>query len=261
MSRKADGSKLNLSVDEQLLSGFEGQVPRHVAIIMDGNGRWATSRGMNRLRGHHEGANAVRRVVESCRYLGVEILTLYAFSSQNWQRPVDEVSGLMALFDLYIQKERKQLIENNVAVKIIGDRERLGPKLQAAIAQLEAATAPGAQMILQVAVSYGGRDEILRATRALAKRAQAGELDPTSIDETTFAAELYTADQPDPDLVIRTSGEFRISNFLLWQIAYSEIYVSDVLWPDFNEARLLEAFADFGGRERRFGLTGEQVKS
>ncbi len=261
MTQKASGSKLNLSVDEQLLSEFSGHVPRHVAIIMDGNGRWATNRGMNRLRGHHEGANAVRRVVESCRYLGVEVLTLYAFSSQNWQRPVDEVSGLMALFDLYIKKERKRLLENNVAVQIIGDRGRLGPKLQAAIQQIEDATAPGAQMVLQVAVSYGGREEILRATRALAERAAAGNLDPASIDEDMFGAELYTVGKPDPDLVIRTSGEFRISNFLLWQIAYSEIYVSDVLWPDFNEARLLEAFTNFSGRERRFGLTGEQIKS
>ncbi|MBA2662287.1 MAG: di-trans,poly-cis-decaprenylcistransferase [Bradymonadaceae bacterium] len=261
MTQNTTSPKLNLSVNETLLAAFDGPIPRHVAIIMDGNGRWATSRGMNRLRGHHEGANAVRRTVESCRYLGVEVLTIYAFSSQNWQRPVDEVSGLMTLFDLYIKKERKLLMDNNVAIRIIGDRTRLSDKLQAAIVQLEEATAPGAKMVLQVAVSYGGREEILGATRALCARVEAGEFKASDVDEALFSSHLYTAGQPDPDLVIRTSGEFRISNFLLWQLAYAEIYVTDVLWPDFDEAHLLEAFGSFGRRERRFGLTGAQVKA
>lgn len=254
-----DHQHLDLSVDEELLKSYDGSVPRHVAIIMDGNGRWATSRGLKRIRGHHEGAHAVRRVVESCRYLGVEVLTVYAFSSQNWSRPETEVSGLMTLFDIYIRRERKRLIKNQVALRVIGDRSKLSPKLQRSIADLEEATAPGAKMTLQVAVSYGGREEILRATRALAKDVAEGRLDPEAIDEDAFNAYLYTAGQPDPDLIIRTSGEVRVSNFLLWQLAYAEIYVTDTLWPDFDEEGLIKAFACFDDRERRFGLTGQQL--
>lgn len=251
---------IHLNVDEHLLKSYDGVVPKHVAVIMDGNGRWAQERGMKRIRGHHEGANAVRRTVESCRYLGVEVLTLYAFSSQNWGRPEDEVTGLMTLFDLYIRKERKTLLKNGIRLKVIGDRSRLSAKLQKAIADLEEISSANYAMTLQVAVSYGGREEILRATRTLARAAQEGKINPEDITEDLFTRCLYTAGLPDPDLIIRTSGEVRVSNFLLWQLAYSEIFVTPIFWPDFGEKELLEAFGSFNNRERRFGQTGEQVK-
>ncbi len=251
----------DLKVDSALLDSYQGKVPRHVAIIMDGNGRWAQQRGMRRIRGHHQGAHSVRHVVEACRYLGVETLTLYAFSEQNWGRPQDEVSGLMTLFDIYIKRERKRLIKNQVALKVIGDVERLPKKLRAAIRELEEATAPDAKMTLQVAVSYGGREEILLATRAIAADVASGKLSADQISEELFSSYLYTAQQPELDLMIRTSGEMRISNFLLWQVAYAEIFVTETLWPDFNEATLLEAFGSFDSRERRFGKTGEQIKT
>ena len=252
--------RARLTVDQATLDGYTGAVPRHIAIIMDGNGRWAQARGMRRLRGHHEGAHAVRRAVESCRYLGVEALTLYAFSEQNWGRPEDEVSGLMSLFDLYIKRERARLIENQVAIRVIGDRGRLPERLQRAIAQLEAATDPGHQMVLQVAVSYGGREELVRAARLIAEDVRAGRMDPEDVDEAAMARRLYTAGVPDPELIIRTSGELRVSNFLLWQLAYSELYVMDELWPDFNEALLVRALESFGGRERRYGKTSAQIQ-
>jgi undecaprenyl diphosphate synthase len=254
------GELSDLSVDEALLSEYDGPVPTHVAAIMDGNGRWAKGRGMRRIMGHREGAQSVRRVVESCRYLGVEALTLYAFSTQNWSRPESEVSGLMTLFNVYIQKERDRLIRNGVRIRVIGDRSKLGDRLREAIADLEDATAHNTDMLLQVAVSYGGREEILHAARQLASAVRDGQMGVDEIDEKSFEQYLYTSDVPDPDLVIRTSGELRLSNFLLWQIAYSEIYVTDVLWPDFGEPELLEAFSSFGGRERRFGKTGEQIE-
>lgn len=249
----------NLTVDEDVLGAYEGPVPRHVAIIMDGNGRWAQARGKKRIQGHHAGADSVRCAVESCRYLGVEVLTLYAFSSQNWGRPEDEVTGLMTLFDVYIKKERKRLIENGIRLHVIGDRSKLSDKLRAAIGKLEADSAHNDGMLLQVAVSYGGREELVAATRAIARKAAAGELDPESIDDALVAAHLYTAGVPDPDIVIRTSGEFRVSNFLLWQAAYSEFYITPTLWPDFDEPELLAAFRNFGDRERRFGMTGAQL--
>lgn len=248
-----------LTVDEATLKQFEGHVPRHVAVIMDGNGRWAVQRGMARIRGHHEGANAVRRVVESCRYLGVEILTLYAFSSQNWGRPEDEVSGLMTLFDLYIKKERNRLLKNGIRMQVIGDRGRLSPKLQKAIGDLEDRSAANTGMILQVAVSYGGREEITQAARRIAEDAVAGKLDVAAINEATISDYLYTRGRLDPDLVIRTSGECRVSNFLLWQIAYSELHITETLWPDFDETQLIKAFEDYSARERRFGQTSAQV--
>ena len=251
----------DLTVNESLLEQYDGAVPRHVACIMDGNGRWAQGRGLKRLRGHRAGAKSVRCVVESCRYLNVDVLTLYAFSSQNWQRPRGEVSGLMKLFDIYIKKERRRLVKNGIRLRVIGDRSRLSDKLQGAIAALEAESASNDAMLLQVAVSYGGREEILRACRRLATAAAAKELDPDAIDERMFSRHLYTGGLPDPELVIRTSGENRISNFLLWQIAYSELYFTETLWPDFNEAELLKAFADFSRRQRRFGKTAEQVTS
>jgi undecaprenyl diphosphate synthase len=257
-NRKLKGK---LTVDEELLAAYEGPVPRHVAVIMDGNGRWATARGWKRIKGHKAGADSVRTVVESCRYLGVDVLTLYAFSSQNWGRPEDEVSGLMTLFNLYIKKERKRLIQNDIRLHVIGDRSKLSEKLRGAVGQLERDSAHNREMLLQVAVSYGGREEIVRAVRGIAARVDAGELDPATIDEQTISNHLYTAGVPDPDLIIRTSGEFRVSNFLLWQIAYSEFHITDVMWPDFREPDLLKAFQSFGSRERRFGKTAAQIKS
>lgn len=248
-----------LTADEDVLARYEGHVPRHVAMIMDGNGRWATQQGMKRIRGHHEGAESVRVAVESCRYLGVEALTLYAFSSQNWSRPEDEVTGLMTLFDLYIKKERTRLIENGIRLKVIGDRSRLSKRLQKAVGKLEEQSAHNDGMLLQVAVSYGGREEIVRAVRELAAEVAAGRLDPQAIDADAIDQHLFTAGVVDPDLVIRTSGEFRVSNFLLWQIAYAEFYVTETLWPDFREPELLDAFRSFAARERRFGKTGAQV--
>ena len=252
---------MDLTVNEELLERYDGIVPKHVAIIMDGNGRWAKSKGMQRLKGHRAGADSVRCAVESCRYLGVDVLTLYAFSSQNWERPNHEVSGLMTLFNHYIQKERKRLIENGIRLRVIGDRSRLSKKLQKAIAKLEKDSSVNDEMVLQVAVSYGGREEILRATRRIAEQVKSGEMAPEQIDEQTFSENLYTEDRVDPELVIRTSGERRISNFLLWQIAYSEFYFTETLWPDIREEEILQAFADFGRRQRRFGKTGEQVNS
>ena len=252
---------LNLNVDQSLLDAYDGPVPKHIAIIMDGNGRWAESRGLQRIRGHHQGAHAVRRTVEACRYLGVDILTLYAFSSQNWGRPQDEISGLMTLFDIYIKRERKRLIQNQVGLRTIGDPARLPPKLIAAIKDLEDATNADHKMTLQVAVSYGGREEIVHAARQIALKASQNLLDPADLDQDLFAQHLFTAGQPDPDLLIRTSGEVRLSNFLLWQLAYAEIFVTDTLWPDFDEVTLLQAIRAFGDRERRFGLTGAQLSS
>ena len=251
----------DLTVDEQLLEDHDGAVPEHVAIIMDGNGRWARRQSMPRLRGHRAGADAVRCVVESCRYLGVDILTLYAFSTQNWNRPDHEVSGLMTLFDVYIQKERRRLLENGIRLHVIGDRSRLSGELQSAIADLEEASSENDEMVLQVAVSYGGREDITQSVRQIATAVDNGELDVGDIDEDLISSRLYTDGRLDPELVIRTSGEYRISNFLLWQIAYSELYFTDTLWPDFDERQLLDAFGDFGDRQRRFGKTGQQVES
>jgi len=250
----------HMSADTELLDAYDGAVPRHIAIIMDGNGRWAQSRGMRRIRGHHEGAAAVRCTVEACRYLGVEVLTLYAFSEQNWDRPRDEVSGLMTLFDIYIRRERKRLLENGVRLEVIGAVHKLSPKLQRAIADLEAYTAGNDDLVLQVAVSYGGREEIVHAAQKIAERVAAGEISPEQIDEQMFSRALYTSSVPDPDLLIRTSGELRISNFLLWQIAYSELHVTDAFWPDFDEVHLLDALRAYSARERRFGKTGAQVQ-
>ena len=261
-TKKRGAEGLDLTVDEDVLASWgDAPVPGHVAVIMDGNGRWATARGLPRLRGHHEGANAVRRVVESCRYLGVDVLTLYAFSAQNWERPRGEISGLMTLFDIYIKKERNRLLQNGIRLRVIGERGQLKPKLLKAIEALEEVSADNDGMLLQVAVSYGGREEILRATRRIAADARDGAVDPETIDEALFARYLYTEGAPDPDLLIRSSGELRVSNFLLWQIAYAEIFVTDTLWPDFDEAHLLEAFRSYRQRQRRFGKTGAQLGS
>lgn len=230
-----------------------GQVPRHVAIIMDGNGRWAKRRHLPRALGHREGADAVRRTVAACADRGVEVLTLFAFSSENWKRPVDEVTDLMGLLRLYLQQEVADLHRNNIKVRFIGERSRLSADVIALIAHAETLTAANSGMILMIALNYGAQEEITQAARRIAQAAAAGSLRPEEITVSTIADHLYTAGMPDPDLIIRTSGEQRLSNFLLWQAAYAEFVFSDVLWPDFSEAHLDAALATYAGRDRRFG--------
>jgi undecaprenyl diphosphate synthase len=229
------------------------QGPRHIAIIMDGNGRWATMRGRPRLFGHHAGAKRVREVVEACPDLGVEYLTIFAFSTENWKRTQVEVAGLMSLFRRYISKETRALKERNVKVRFIGDRVRLDAKLIALMDELEALTSDCTGTNLTIALNYGGRDEVARATRRLAQDVAAGKLDPDTVDEETLPRYLDTHVLPDPDLVIRTSGEARISNFLLWQSAYAEYEFVDTLWPDFTGEELTRLVNRFGKRDRRFG--------
>ncbi|MGC3937091.1 isoprenyl transferase [Roseobacter sp. EG26] len=227
--------------------------PRHVAIIMDGNGRWATQRGRPRLFGHHAGARRVREIVESCPEIGVDYLTIFAFSTENWKRTQVEVAGLMNLFRRYIIKETKVLRESGVRVRFIGDRVRLDDKLIHLMNELEAATEHNNQVHLTIALNYGGRDEVARATKRLAADVAAGRLRPEDVDEETLPRYLDTHVLPDPDLVIRTSGEARISNFLLWQSAYSEYEFIDTLWPDFTREEFTRLCTAYGGRERRFG--------
>ena len=227
--------------------------PRHVAIIMDGNGRWATQRGRPRLFGHHAGAKRVREIVECCPDVGVEYLTIFAFSTENWKRTQVEVAGLMSLFRRYISKEMRALSEYGARVRFIGDRDRLDDKLIKLMSELEAATAHNSRINLTIALNYGGRDEVARATHRLAQDVASGKLDPDSVDEETLPRYLDTHVLPDPDLVIRTSGEARISNFLLWQSAYAEYEFIDTLWPDFTREEFTELCAAYGGRDRRFG--------
>jgi undecaprenyl diphosphate synthase len=232
---------------------MHGAVPGHIAIIMDGNGRWAKGRKLPRPLGHHAGMGAVREVVAGCLEAGVEVLTLFAFSQENWQRPAPEIEALMGLLEEYIAREADELREKRVGVRILGDLERLGPGARAAVDRVMAHTAGGSALSLNLCISYSSRAEIVRAARLLAEEAAAGRLDPADIDEDRFAQQLYTAAWPDPDLLIRTSGEMRISNFLLWQLAYAELYVTPVLWPDFSRDDLFEAILDYQRRERRFG--------
>ncbi|QOL80278.1 polyprenyl diphosphate synthase [Pseudooceanicola spongiae] len=227
--------------------------PRHVAIIMDGNGRWAKMRGRPRLFGHHAGARRVREIVEACPSLGVKYLTIFAFSTENWKRTQIEVAGLMSLFRSYIRREARALREQNVCVRFIGDRPGLDRKLQALMDELEEMTAGCTGTNLTIALNYGGRDEVARATKRLAEDVAAGRLDPSAIDEETLPKYLDTCVLPDPDLVIRTSGEARISNFLLWQSAYAEYEFTDTLWPDFTPDVLAGLVASYASRDRRFG--------
>lgn len=235
------------------------RMPAHVAIIMDGNGRWAKARSLPRLAGHEAGARAVRRVTTHARKMGLQALTLYAFSEQNWGRPPQEVMGLMDLLGHYIASERHEILDNDIRFSTIGDVSRLPLSLQEAIAELKAASASNQGMDFCIALSYGGREEILRAARVAAAACLRGELTPDEIDGTRFESWLYTAHLPPVDLVIRTSGEWRISNFLLWQCAYAEFWFTPVLWPDFSEKDLDEAISHYISRERRFGLTTEQL--
>jgi undecaprenyl diphosphate synthase len=240
---------------EQLLeqAGAEGAIPRHIAIIMDGNGRWAGERGLPRFMGHREGMKSVRRVVTGCLDLGVEHLTLYAFSKENWSRPPEEIAALMRLLSEYVERDKKELAEKGVRVRVIGDSSRLSASARAAVESIEATTAAAGTLVLNLAISYGSRDEIHHAAPTLASRCVDGEMVPGDISESSFESALYTVGSPDPDLLVRTSGEMRVSNFLLWQIAYAEIHVTPVLWPDFSERDLYEAVLDYQRRERRFG--------
>ncbi|SFP25769.1 polyprenyl diphosphate synthase [Tranquillimonas alkanivorans] len=235
------------------MSSTQGRGPRHVAVIMDGNGRWAEMRGKPRLFGHHSGAKRVKEIVRACPDHDVKYLTIFAFSTENWRRTQNEVAGLMSLFRRYIQKEARDLLAEGVRVRFIGDRVRLDAKLVRMMDELELLTSKNDRVHLTIALNYGGRDEVARATQRLAREVAAGRLDPEAVDETSLARFLDTCFLPDPDLVIRTSGEARISNFLLWQSAYAEYEFVDTLWPDFSAAEFAKVLRGYGSRERRFG--------
>ena len=230
--------------------------PRHVAIIMDGNGRWAKARGLPRVAGHRRGADAVKRVVRGAGELGIPCLTLFAFSTENWTRPADEVSDLMGLLRHYLRHELEELRKNGAKLRVVGNRDGLAADIVRDIADAEAVTRANTRIDVNICINYGARDEILRATRRLAAQVAAGELSADRIDEARFERELLTAGIPDPDLLIRTSGEQRISNFLLWQAAYAELVFVDTLWPDFGKEHLEQAIAEFRKRERRYGGVG-----
>jgi len=229
------------------------RIPQHVAIIMDGNGRWAKSRGLMRIKGHEEGANSVRAVVRACRDNGVKFLTLYAFSVENWVRPEAEVRGLMVLLRKYLTENEYELHENEVRFRAIGRLHDLPKNIQKEIQRVEKATLDHKKGTLTLALSYGGRAELADAVQAIARQVKSGSLDPEAIDEATIARHLYASDIPDPDLMIRTSGEMRISNFLLWQLSYTEFYITEKFWPEFREAEFVEALEVYQHRQRRFG--------
>lgn len=228
-------------------------VPRHVAVIMDGNGRWAKLRGKPRLFGHRAGAESLRAILRACREHGVEYLTVYAFSTENWVRPPDEVGGLMSLLKTFLKKDEHELHENQVRLRVAGRVQDLPKAVRTELERVMAATRNYAKGHLILALSYGGRTEIVDAVRTIAAKAQAGEIDPARIDEAMVARHLYLPDVPDPDLMIRTSGELRISNFLLWELSYAELYFTDVLWPDFREPHFAAALEEYSRRQRRFG--------
>ena len=230
-----------------------GQIPRHVAIIMDGNGRWAKQRSLPRVAGHKEGMKAVREAIEGSIDAGIEILTLFAFSTENWQRPRREITALMGLLRLYATQERAELKEQGVEVHVLGNVDDLDESTRGAVEEIVSETAGGMNLRLNLMISYSGREEILRACRCMAEGAAAGELDPREIDEESFGDSLFTRGLPDPNLLIRTSGELRISNFMLWQLAYTELHITPVLWPDFSRVDLFRALSDYQERDRRFG--------
>lgn len=229
------------------------RLPKHVAIIMDGNGRWAEKHAFPRVRGHRKGAESVRTIVTSSRKLGIEYLTLYAFSEENWKRPPHEVNALMKLLGSFLKRELKEMKENGIRLNVIGRTDKLPATTREVLSDTIAQTSHGERMVLTLALSYGGRQEILDAVRSLAQKVKSGILDPGDITEDQFSGSLYTNGMPDPDLLIRTSGEYRISNFLLWQISYSEIYITPTLWPDFGEPEFLKAISEYQLRDRRFG--------
>ena len=237
------------------------RLPAHVAIIMDGNGRWAKKKLLNRVKGHEKGAETVRRIVRTCRELGIRYLTLYAFSTENWQRPKMEVQALMMLLTRFLQSEEAELMENRIRLSMIGQMDRLPDKVRGELSRVMEKTWQNDAMVLTLALSYGGRDEILHMVRSLSQQVARGDLDPLSIGEETVKTHLYTAGMPDPDLLIRTSGETRISNFLLWQLAYTELYFTPTLWPDFRRRETLVALIEYQRRERRFGRVFSSVSS
>jgi undecaprenyl diphosphate synthase len=246
-------SRKNPKVDRQRL-------PRHIGIIMDGNGRWAKLRGLDRTRGHRAGSRAVRAVVKACRSLGVKNLTLFAFSAQNWGRPPEEIRALMDLLAEFIAREWQEIMDRDIRVINLGELRRVPKDVRRRLQSLMEATRKNRSMTLALALSYGAREDITRAATNLGRRIKAGTLKPEDLDPEVFAGALYTKNLPDPDLIIRTGGERRVSNFLLWQSAYAELYFSKKLWPDFTRRDLLEAIADFQRRRRRFGLTDEQIR-
>ena len=235
------------------------KLPRHIAIIMDGNGRWAKKKLLNRISGHMKGVDAVREVVTACRELGIKVLTLYAFSVENWRRPKEEVAALMRLLKEYLVKEAEEMVQNNIRLRAIGRVEDLPRDVQNILQETIKKTEQCDGMILNLALSYGGRSEILHAVQGILSDFQKGRIKPEEITLQRFSQYLWTWGIPDPDLLIRTSGEFRISKFLLWQIAYTELYVTETLWPEVDRQELVKAIADYQSRERRFGLTSEQL--
>lgn len=237
------------------------RLPRHIAMIMDGNGRWARARGLHRLIGHANGHGTVRRLVLGCAELGVEVLSLYTFSTENWRRPQEEVAGLMRLLERSAREELPVMVRNGVQIRFSGRLHELSPSLQETLRRAEQLTAHNHRIILHLAINYGGRAELVDAMRAIAREVRAGHLDPDAIDEATVQAFLYQPDLPDPDLLIRTAGEQRTSNFLLWQTAYTELYITPVLWPDFTMEHLIEAILDYQKRQRKFGGVLEPVAS
>jgi undecaprenyl diphosphate synthase len=238
-----------------------GIIPTHIAIIMDGNGRWAKKRGLPRVAGHKKGVETVRKIVEACIEIGVKYLTLYTFSTENWKRPKDEVTTLMRLIVKSLNKETRELHSNNIKLSAIGNIESLPEIVQKELHEAIKMTANNNKMVLNLALSYSGRWEIIEAVKRIANQVKESKLSVDSIDEELISKNLSTSEMPDPDLVIRSGGEFRISNFLLWQIAYSEVYITNVLWPEFSKHHLEDAIKNFQSRERRFGLVSEQISS
>lgn len=235
-------------------------LPKHIAIIMDGNGRWAEKRSLNRIAGHRMGIKRAKEIIRACRELGIEVLTLYAFSTENWNRPRREISTLMSLLKRFLSAEGKTLVKNNIRLNAIGSLEDLPGDVRDVLNEVMQQSRHNTGMVLNAALSYSGRNEILQAVKNICRGVLAGSVDPSLIDERLFSDHLYTAGLPDPDLLIRTSGEYRISNFLLWQTAYTELYITSTLWPDFTKKDLQRAIADYGKRERRFGLTRQQIQ-
>lgn len=250
-----------VDVADQVLEFYSESIPQHVGIIMDGNGRWAQQKGMPRVYGHKKGVDAVREAVKFSRKVGIKSLTLFAFSSENWKRPEEEVSGLMELFMLVLTREVKTLHKNNVRLKIVGDLDGFSKSIQDKVASAHQLTQDNTGLILNVAANYGGRWDIVQATKVLAEKVKSNELNSADITEDVFDIFTSFSDQPPLDLMIRTGGEMRISNFLLWQAAYAELYFTPLFWPDFKDIAFAQAIEFFAGTERRFGLTGEQVKS
>ena len=238
----------------------KSNLPRHIAIIMDGNGRWAQNHSLGRIAGHRKGTESVRSIVEACRRIGIHYLTLYAFSSENWSRPEKEVNALMALLERYLKSELKTMTKNSIRLLAIGDTGALPSRVRGVLDETIAKTAGNTEMTLILALNYGSHDEILQAVRKIAEDAKMGVIESPAITEESFADYLHTKGIPDPDLLIRTSGEYRLSNFLLWQMAYTEFYFTETLWPDFREEQLIEAILEYQKRERRFGLTSDQLQ-